>query len=381
MDPMTDEHAAYRGRLARIRKTIELEPTDRIPFVFMGTAFAPRYMDVSMAEFCADPGVRVDVTLAAMDRLGGDFDGINALPAGRITATLSVAWLSRVAVPGRDLADDSLWQVVESEVMTADDYDIIIEQGWPAFLGGYLPRVIDMAELAAEGAWLQSNRTAIVQRFRERGYVPISCGGTTIPFECLCGGRSLEEFYLDLHRIPDKVKAALDVMLPDLIQAGVNTARSSGVPAVWVGGWRSASAMLSPKMWNEFVFPYFLEMVTRLAENDIVSVLHFDHDWTRDLHRLREFPSRKCILNLDGWTDIRRAKEILGDHMAIMGDIPSPLLSTGTPDDIRRYVRDLVRDVGPTGLILCPGCDAPIDAKPENMQAFVAASLEFGSAN
>jgi uroporphyrinogen-III decarboxylase len=136
--------------------------------------------------------------------------------------------------------------------------------------------------------------------------------------------------------------------------------------------------MLSPKMWNEFVFPYYLEMVTRLAENDIVPVLHFDHDWTRDLARLRELPARTCILNLDGWTNIRRAKEILGDHMAIMGDVPAPLLSTGTPDDIYRYVRDLIRDVGPKGLILCPGCDAPIDAKPENMQAFVAASLEFG---
>jgi uroporphyrinogen-III decarboxylase len=167
-------------------------------------------------------------------------------------------------------------------------------------------------------------------------------------------------------------------MQPELIRIGVETARRSGIPAVWVGGWRAASAMLSPKMWNEFVFPYYLEMVSELARSDIVSVLHFDHDWNRDLPRLRELPARSCILNLDGWTDIRRAKEVLGDHMAIMGDVPAPLLSTGTPEDVRSYVRDLVRDVGPTGLILCPGCDAPIDAKPENMRAFADASLEYG---
>ena len=375
---MSNEHARYRERLARIRKTIELQPVDRIPFVFMGTAFAPRYMGVSMAEFCADPDLRVDVTLAAMDRLGGEFDGINALPAGRITVALSGAWLSRVAVPGRDLPDDSLWQVVEAEVMTVDDYDTIIERGWLAFLGEYLPRVIDPADLEANATWMGNNLSRVVQRCQERGYVPVSGGGTTIPFECLCGGRSMEEFFLDLYRIPDKVKAAIDAMQPGLIQIGVDGARRSGIPAVWVGGWRAASAMLSPKMWNEFVFPYYLEMVTRLAENDIVSVLHFDHDWTRDLSRLRELPARRCILNLDGWTDIRRAKQILGDHMAIMGDVPAPLLSTGTPDDVYAYVRDLARDVGPNGLILCPGCDAPIDAKPENMQAFVAASLEFG---
>ncbi|GAG43560.1 unnamed protein product, partial [marine sediment metagenome] len=223
-----------------------------------------------------------------------------------------------------------------------------IDRGWLPFLGSYLPRVIDPADLEANAIWMAENLSRVVRECKERGYVPVSAGGTTIPFECLCGGRSMEEFFLDLYRIPDKVKAALDVMQPDMIRLGVEGARRSGIPAVWVGGWRAASAMLSPKMWNEFVFPYYLEMVTQLAENDIVSVLHFDHDWTRDLSRLRELPARSCILNLDGWTDIRRAKEILGDQMAIMGDVPAPLLATGTPDGVRAYVRDLVRDVGPT---------------------------------
>jgi uroporphyrinogen-III decarboxylase len=375
---MSDPHPLYEERFERIRKTIGLEPVDRLPLVYMGTAFAPRYMGVSMAEFCADPQLRVDVTLATMDRLGGGFDGINSLPAGRITVALSGAWLSHVAVPGRDLPEDSLWQVEEACVMTVDDYDIIIEQGWPAFLKGYLPRIIDPGELAANRSWLADNLTGVVERLRSHGYVPVSGGGTAIPFEALCGGRSLEEFFVDLVRIPDKVKAAMDAMQPHLIQAGVEGARRSGIPAVWVGGWRAVPALLSPTMWDEFVFPYYLEMVSELAEHDIISVLHFDHDWTRDLARLRELPARSCILNLDGWTDIRRAKELLGDHMAIMGDVPAPLLSTGTPDRVTAYVRELARDVGPTGLLLCPGCDAPIDAKPENMQAFVDASLEFG---
>jgi uroporphyrinogen-III decarboxylase len=232
-------------------------------------------------------------------------------------------------------------------------------------------------EVEAHFAWLGASLPAVVQRFQARGYVPVSSGGTTIPFECLCGGRSMEEFYLDLYRRPDKVKAALDVMQPELIQVGLEAARLSGVKATWVGGWRSASSMLSPRMWDEFVFPYYVETVTRLAENDIVSVLHFDHDWTRDLARLRELPARRCILNLDGFTDIRRAKEILGDHMAIMGDVPASLLATGTPDEVYSYVRNLVRDVGPTGLILCPGCDAPMNSKPENMQAFADAGSEL----
>jgi uroporphyrinogen-III decarboxylase len=358
----------YQARLARIEKTIRLEPVDRIPTAFMGIAFAPRYMGMSIAQFCANPDDRVEVTLAAMDRLGAeDFDGINALPGGRITVALSSVWLSRLAVPGRDLPDDSLWQVAEAEVLTIEDYDTIIDRGWSTFLKGYMPRIIDVAELEAN------------KRFRDSGYVPISFGATTIPFESLCGGRSMQQFFLDLYRIPDKVKAAMDVIQPSLIRAGINTARLSGISRVWVGGWRAASSLLSPKLWEKFVFPYYLEMITALAEEEIVSVLHFDQDWTRDLARLREFPAKTCLLNLDGMTDIRKAKEVLGDHMAIMGDVPAALLSIGTPDDVYAYVRDLIRDVGPTGLILCPGCDAPINAKPENMEAFVAASREFGT--
>ena len=42
------------------------------------------------------------------------------------------------------------------------------------------------------------------------------------------------------------------------------------------------------------------------------------------------------------------------------------------------FLSDLVRDIGPTGLLLCPGRDALLNAKSENMEAFVAAAHEFG---
>jgi uroporphyrinogen-III decarboxylase len=54
-------------------------------------------------------------------------------------------------------------------------------------------------------------------------------------------------------------------------------------------------------------------------------------------------------------------------------------LAAGTPDDIYNYVRYLVHEIGHEGLILCPGCDAPINTKAENMQAFVAAAHEIGT--
>ena len=373
-----NQQAMYQERLTRIQKAINLEPVDRIPVVYMAIAFSPRYMGMSMARFCTDPDAALEVTLAAMDRLGG-FDGINSPVGIAGTAGLSGLWLSRVAIPGRELPEDSLWQIQEAEVMTVEDYDTIIDKGWGAFLAGYMPRVADVVELRSLTASAASRLPNVMQSYRDHGYVPLVGSSGTIPFEPFCGGRSMPQFFLDLYRRPDKVKAAMDVVAPELIKNVVGATKLSGAPGAWVGGWRAASALVAPKHWDRFVFPYFQQIVNALAENDIISILHLDQDWTRDLGRLRELPAKKCLLNPDGMTDVRKAKEILGDHMAILGDVPASIFAAGTPDDVYNYVRDLVRDVGPTGLLLCPGCDAPINTRPENMEAFVAASREYGT--
>jgi uroporphyrinogen-III decarboxylase len=57
----------YQERSNRIRKVINLEPVDRVPVLYMGMAFAPRYLGMSMADFCADPEAPVNTSLAAMD--------------------------------------------------------------------------------------------------------------------------------------------------------------------------------------------------------------------------------------------------------------------------------------------------------------------------
>lgn len=68
----------------------------------------------------------------------------------------------------------------------------------------------------------------------------------------------------------------------------------------------------------------------------------------------------KCIRNPNRMNDMLEFKELVGDRMAMMGDVPVSLLAAGTPDDVHKYVRDLVELFEGTGLILCPDCDAPI---------------------
>ncbi|MBN1315276.1 MAG: hypothetical protein JXA42_07405 [Anaerolineales bacterium] len=373
-----DKLAIYNERLERVQKAIRCEPVSQIPIAYIGVAFSPKFMGVPISQFCTDEQAMVDSTLNAVNRLG-EIDAINYIPNMRIHVALTTAWLSHVNIPGRELPEESLWQVAEKEIMKVEDYDYIVEHGWQEFFNQYMPKVVDPLELQAAFGWMMENTPAVAQRFRDNGYVVLQGGFTTIPFETLCGGRSMTQFYMDLYRMPDRVQAAMDVMVPTMIQNGVGGSKMTQSIGCWIGGWRSPSAMVAPKIWDRMVFPYFLQIAEALIAEDICPIFHWDQDWTRDLHRLKEMPAKKCLLNLDGMTDIRKAKEILDGHMAILGDVPASIFAAGTPDDIYNYVRDLVRDVGPTGLILCPGCDAPINTRPENMEAFVAAGREFGT--
>ena len=370
--------AVYAEREQRIAAAVALEKPDRVPIVYQGEAFSAVYSGVGTARYCNDDAAPVEAHVKTLEGLGG-YDALNSVVGGRIGPLLSSAWLTRVRVPGRELPDGVVWQVDEAApVMAVEGYDRILAEGWGPVYESLLAEVVDMEELGGTLAWLEENTAATIQTFRDLGYPIMSSGGIVTPFESLCGARTMAQFYMDLYRRPDVVKAAMDAILPDTIAFGVGAAQASGVQCTWIGGWRSSSGMLSETQWLEFVLPHVKLIAEALVEGSITPILHFDHDWTRALPHLRELPAQKCILMTDGMTDIRAAKEILGGHMAVMGDVPPTLLATGTPEDVRTYVRDLVRDVGPDGFLLSPGCDAPVNAKPENMQALCDAGHEFG---
>ena len=178
---------------------------------------------------------------------------------------------------------------------------------------------------------------------------------------------------MDLLEIPDKVEAVMDTILPHLAGRAVRRAEELGYPLVWVGGWRSAPCWLSPPMWKRFAWPYFRKMVLEVIDAGLIALLHLDSDWTRELERFRELPRGKCIIALDGETDIFRAKKILGNHMCIMGDVPAAMLYLQTPEEIHEYCAKLIREIGPQGFILQSGCDIPTNAKLENVRAMVHA--------
>jgi uroporphyrinogen-III decarboxylase len=175
-------------------------------------------------------------------------------------------------------------------------------------------------------------------------------------------------------RIPDKIMAVMDAIVPHLAGAVVEGAKEMGYRSVWVGGWRGAPCMLSPEMWDRFAWPYFRGLVEEVVDSGLIALLHLDSSWDRELERFLELPRGRCIMATDGTTDLFRAKELLGGHMCLMGDVPASLLCQGSPEEVYGYCTRLIEGLGPDGFILQSGCDIPTDAKLRNVQAMVRAA-------
>lgn len=364
------ENSILEQRLNRILQTVALEKPDRIPVVLQYSGFAAYVTGTTMAEYLDSP-LKATETMIRAYELVGDGDAINYgsfSPYG-----LCRLFGSKVKVPGIELAENEMWQVLETEIMTLQDYDHILDAGWPEYFQGFMKeRILD--DVPAERLPQAQKRVDVRGKWAAQGVPVLTGGDVTTPIELLSGSRSLEKFSLDLYKIPDKVEAVMDVMVPHLAGAACRRAGKLGYPAVWVGGWRAAPSMLSPAMWERFVWPYFKRLVNEVVEAGLIALLHLDSNWDRELARFRELPRKRCIMATDGETDLFKAKEILGDHMCLMGDVPAAMQCLGSAEEVYDYSTRLIRALGPEGFILQSGCDIAPNAKLENIQAMVAAA-------
>jgi hypothetical protein len=350
----------------RLRTAVACGTPDRVPVSLYMDAFTARVAGVKLAQFVGDAEVAGAAMVSTLELLG-DIDSTQA--AVFLPATLGLLWLAPVMLPGRELPDDALWQLDEQVRIQPEDYDRIASDGWDAWYAEYAERYLGDALAAA--AVLEEAEPRWTAECERRGHAVFAPTSVDHPYEHLCGGRTVKEFTLDLFKMPDRVQAAMDAMMVAKREEARRIVRAGGPVGYWVGGWRTAPEFLSPRLWNRFVWPYMKELVEIVAEEGGIPVLHYDANWDREIERLLELPARRCVLALDGKTDIFRAKKILAGHMCILGDVPPALLTLGTPDEVRAYCHRLLTEVGPDGFILAMGCAVPPDAKFANVKALV----------
>ena len=83
------------------------------------------------------------------------------------------------------------------------------------------------------------------------------------------------------------------------------------------------------------------------------------------------------IARLDS-TDIVKAKEILGGHVCISGNVPSSLLQAGDVEGVKKYCKWLIDVAGKDGGLIVGPRSVVDEVKPENLKAMIDFTHEYG---
>ncbi len=201
---------------------------------------------------------------------------------------------------------------------------------------------------------------------------------TLAPFDMVSDYlRGMRGVMLDMYRQPDKLLEACDKLLPMMIERGVSGAKGSDNPRVFIPLHRGADGFMSLKQFEAFYWPTLKRLILALIDEGLTPCPFFEGDYTLRLEYLLELPRGKVLGHFDR-TDMYRAKEVLGGHMCIRGNVPSSLLQTGTPQEVKDYCQKLIDVVGKSGgFIMSPGSSID-EARPENVRAIFDFTKEYG---
>ena len=362
----------------RIDTVVQLGVPDRVPLAPLLDHFAATYAGITNHELMYDPDKRIAAITKVLRELGPwDMTFLADTANGPL---LEVGLPLRMMRPGYELPADEIHQFVERPVMQASEYARVVEVGFRQFRAELLQRIYpDGLEGGEQLGEVMRRLPAHKKAVEELGSV-VAYGGIIIaPLEFFSYARSFPEFCFDLYDCPDQIRAAVESTTGEALEMAKGMVAGMGVNRVFVGLSRCSPACMSPKHFEQLALPSLERIVDDLVASGITPLLHCDTDWTRFFEYFRRFPRGSCILELDGASDIFKAKEMLGDLMCIMGDVPATMLAFATPEKVRDYCRRLIEVVGKGGgFILSSGCSLPPNAKPENVSVMREAVEEYG---
>lgn len=361
----------------KLDKAIALKPTPEIPVYPHIITFAGRCVGITQAELFSSNKAWLGALDKTFEKIGTP-DVVFPMNPRDTAYTESM----KVKLPGRDLGPDEPFQFVEKEFMQASDYDVILEKGWSAWNTEFMKSIQTppwsgkLGNLRVLWGFIRAgmNTGKNIKHYKKHGLPVMFHVGVAPPFDVFSLSRSLRPFTLDLFNIPEKVKKAIDVGTEAMIALGISAAKRAKGNRVAIFAMRSSAGFISPKIFDEISFPSLKRMVEGYHAAGLVSVLHCDGKWDLMLPRFRELPRASCVVELDGDTDIRKAREVLADHLCIKGDVRAGMLSVGDKETVEAYCRELIEFMGHDGgFILGSGCEVPLTAKPENVAALINA--------
>jgi uroporphyrinogen-III decarboxylase len=318
--------------------------------------------------------------------------------------------------PGYGLPDDVLsHQYEEDEYMKPDEYDALIEDPTDYWLRTYLPRVFGkLAPLAKLGRFteiyeiptrhlaifgqpdvqdalkalmkagdemnaMREKLSGIGAEVAAQGFPGFTGGFAKAPLDIIGDTlRGTMAVMMDLFRRPEKLKAAMERLVPITIKGAVEAANATGCPVIMMPLHKGADGFMSEKQFEKLYWPTLRDVILGMVEEGLLPLLFAEGSYNTRLDVISDLPKGSVTWWFDQ-TDMARVAQILGGKTCIEGNVPVSLLTSGTPEDVDTYCRNLIETCGKDGgYVLTPGASAE-NAKPENLKAMVEAPKKYGA--
>jgi len=215
------------------------------------------------------------------------------------------------------------------------------------------------------GSARMSNTVNTVRAYRERVYQEYSIHGWVEgPAAEAANLRGIEAYLMDVRLDPGWCAELMDICTDVAIEFA-RAQIENGADVVGVGD--SICSQLPPDVYSDMVAPRQQKLFEAIHSAGSKVRLHICGYIEHLLPFIKDLSID--LLDVDSLTDISTAREILGHEMTLAGNLdPVRDLLEGTPENIRKSVRDVYEKIG-NPMVVSAGCEIPRDTLVENVRA------------
>ena len=410
--------AAFDARWRRILDCVQLKTPDRMPVVLYATFWLAKYGGVSCRALMYEYEQTKQLALRATQEFDPDIAAQAMVSATLFGPTMDAMDFKQLQWPGHGVGEQQPYQYLDREYMLGDEYDELLGDPTGFYLRRYLPRIGGaFAGLAAlpplpglhyfrliaalrhfakpevrealqnlikageEAERMAGHNADFAARLAALGY-PRDAGTNTVsPYDFVADYcRGARGMMTDLFRRKDKLLALLDRARTWLTRLTIDNARAAGHPIVTIPIHWAPDAFMSDKQFKEFYWPPFRQMMLDMIAAGLIPMPLWEADCTKRLDVIRDIPAGRCIYWFER-TDLVRAHEVLGDVVALRGNLSPSLMTTGKPQEVDAAVRHLAENVFHKGgkLILDCAFGLPDETPLANVRALFDAARRYGA--
>lgn len=152
----------------------------------------------------------------------------------------------------------------------------------------------------------------------------------------------------------------------------------TGAPVVTIGDGLASGSVISPQVYERYVFPYHYALAQAIRRRGAVLSIHVCGDVSPMLSRLVNTGAH--ILEFDAPTDFDMAWRAARGKICLLGNVPvSEVMTRGSPEQVEAECRWRLKKVQATGgYILSSGCALSPDAPAANLMAMVESARRYG---